>query len=188
MSINRLAIRTELSTPSRYTENASPGYPLRKTWKPATEVIRIELLGSLSHRDVALRAVSAACKLVTARPFGPVWNDFQMEVVSAFGEAFNNVVQHGYRGNSEGLIQIDVRISSGRIDIDLSDWGNAFDPKAVPPPDLDRLPESGLGLYIMQSFMDMSYRPGQPNVLTLSKSLRTGREEPETGRKTEGEE
>jgi len=188
MSINRLAIRTELSTPPRYTETASPGYPLRKTWKPATEVIRIELLGSLSHRDVALRAVSAACKLVTARPFGPVWNDFQMEVVSAFSEAFNNVVQHGYRGNSEGLIQIDVRISSGRIDIDLSDWGNAFDPKAVPPPDLDRLPESGLGLYIMQSFMDMSYRPGQPNVLTLSKSLRTGREEPETGRKTEGEE
>lgn len=188
MSINRLAIRTDRSTSSRYTETPASGYPLRKTWRPATEVIRIELLGSLSHRDVALRAVSAACKLVTPRPFGPVWNDFQMEVVSAFGEAFNNVVQHGYRGNAEGLIQIDVRISPGRIDIDLSDWGNAFDPKAVPVPDLDRLPESGLGLYIMQAFMDISYRPGQPNILTLSKSLRTGREDTEPSRKTEGEE
>ena len=151
-------------------------------------MIRIELLGSLSHRDVALRAVSASCKLVTSRPFGPVWNDFQMEVVSAFGEAFNNVVQHGYRGNSEGLIQIDVRIAPGRIDIDLSDWGTAFDPKAVPVPDLDGLPENGLGLYIMQSFMDISYRPGQPNILTLSKALRSGREDTELSRKTEGEE
>ena len=47
------------------------------------------MLGLLEHRDVALRAVSAACKLVTRRPQRPEWNEFRMHVVSAVGEAFN---------------------------------------------------------------------------------------------------
>jgi len=36
---------------------------------------------------------------------------------------------------------------------------------------IESLPESGLGLHIMQSFMAMSYRTGRPNLLTLSKRL-----------------
>jgi hypothetical protein len=39
----------------------------------------------------------------------------------------------------------------------------------VRPPVIEALPESGLGLHIMQSFMAMSYRTGRPNLLTLSK-------------------
>ena len=38
-------------------------------------------------------------------------------------------------------------------------------------PDLESLPESGLGLFIMQSFMGLTYRRGRPNLLTLSKKL-----------------
>jgi len=34
---------------------------------------------------------------------------------------------------------------------------------------IEALPESGMGLHIMQSFMAMSYRTGRPNLLTLSK-------------------
>jgi len=137
-------------------------------------VIRIELTGILAHRDVALRAVSAACKLVTPRPEGEAWNDFQMKVVSAVSEAYNNIVQHGYEGNTKGLIQLDVRIAAGRIEIDLRDWGKSFEPKVVPTPDLAAMPESGLGLYIIQSFVEVEYCPGHPNVLKLSKNLGNG--------------
>ena len=133
--------------------------------------MRIELSGILTHRDIALRAVSAACKLVTPQPYGRAWNDFQVKVVSAVGEAFNNIVEHGYQRDPEGLIQIDVRILPERIEIDMRDWGASFDPKLVPLPDLDGLPEGGLGLFIIQSFMELSYTPGRPNVLTLSKNL-----------------
>ena len=49
------------------------------------------MLGILDHRDVALRAVSAACKLVTRRSSGPAWDEFRMHVVSAVSEAFNNI-------------------------------------------------------------------------------------------------
>jgi serine/threonine-protein kinase RsbW len=139
----------------------------------AASLIRLQLLGILEHRDVALRAVAAACKLVTPRPQGRAWNNFQMQVVSAVGEAFNNIVLHGY-ADRQARAQpnsIDLRLQTrpGHISIELRDWGSGFEPTRVPPPALDTLPESGLGLFIMRSFMEMAYRCGRPNLLTLSK-------------------
>jgi serine/threonine-protein kinase RsbW len=123
--------------------------------------IRLTVLGTLTHRDVVLRAISAACKLVTPTPFGPEWNDFQQQVVSAVSEAFNNLVLHGYAGQT----------GPGEIHIELRDWGRGFNPKAVPMPDLDSLPESGLGLFIMRSFMGVTYRRGRPNLLKMTKKM-----------------
>jgi len=96
-----------------------------------------------------------------------------MQVVSAVGEAFNNIVLHGYADQRarEQPNSIDLRIQArrGHIKIELRDWGSDFDPTRVPPPAFDTLPESGLGLFIMQSFMEIAYRSGRPNLLTLSK-------------------
>ncbi len=99
-----------------------------------------------------------------------------MQVVSAVGEAFNNIVLHGYadrqaRGRRVPTSSIDLRIQPrrGHIRIELRDWGSEFDPTRVAPPAFDTLPESGLGLFIIQSFMEMAYRSGRPNLLTLSK-------------------
>ena len=99
-----------------------------------------------------------------------------MQVVSAVGEAFNNIVLHGYadrqaRAQPLRASSIDLRIQTrpGHIRIELRDWGSGFEPTRVPPPAFDTLPESGLGLFIMQSFMEMAYRSGRPNLLTLSK-------------------
>jgi serine/threonine-protein kinase RsbW len=134
-------------------------------------LIRIQMLGILDHRDVALRAVSAACKLVTRKPQGPAWNEFRMHVVSAVGEAFNNIVLHGYAGRADGVIEMEIRTRRDRISVELRDYGSSFDPTTVPTPDFDSLPESGLGLFIIKAFMKISYRAGRPNVLTLSKDL-----------------
>jgi serine/threonine-protein kinase RsbW len=133
--------------------------------------IRLSVLGILEHRDVVLRAVSAACKLVTDQPYGPDWNDFQVQVVSAVGEAFNNLVLHGYEGRNNGRVELVINPGRELIEIELRDWGRSFDPESVPPPALDELPESGLGLYIMQSFMQLKYRRGRPNLLILRKKL-----------------
>jgi serine/threonine-protein kinase RsbW len=106
-----------------------------------------------------------------------------MQVVSAVGEAFNNIVLHGYASQGdalrgairseairrEGSIDLRIQTRRGHIRIELRDWGSGFDPTGVPPPAFDTLPESGLGLFIMQSFMEMAYRTGRPNLLTLSK-------------------
>jgi serine/threonine-protein kinase RsbW len=129
------------------------------------------MTGTLDHRDVTLRAVSAACKLVTRKPQGATWNEFRMQVVSAVGEAFNNIVLHGYDGRGDGEIEIEIRATLDRITIAMRDYGSSFDPTKVPLPDFDALPESGWGLFIIRAFMDISYTPGSPNVLTLSKTL-----------------
>jgi anti-sigma regulatory factor (Ser/Thr protein kinase) len=133
--------------------------------------IRLSVLGILEHRDVVLRLVSAACKLVTGEFQNPAWQEFQAHVVSAVSEAFNNLVIHGYQGRRDGRVELMIRPGSGQIQIELRDWGKGFDPTDVPLPELESLPESGLGLFIMQSFMGMKYRRGRPNLLTLSKKI-----------------
>jgi serine/threonine-protein kinase RsbW len=117
--------------------------------------------------------VSAACKLIPAKPNGQPWSEFQAHVVSAVSEAFNNVVLHGYAGQpgGQGLIDLAIELEPDGIRVEMRDWGASFDPTSVPVPQLDAMPESGLGLYIMRSFMDVDYRPGHPNLLTLSKRL-----------------
>jgi hypothetical protein len=41
----------------------------------------------------------------------------------------------------------------------------------VPLPDFESLPESGFGIYIIKTLMEIHYKAGHPNVLTLSKTL-----------------
>jgi serine/threonine-protein kinase RsbW len=177
-SINLLAKRTERSTALGYNENQNlDHHGAHGGIKSLPTLIRIQMLGILDHRDVALRAVSAACKLVTRRPQGKAWNDFRMQVVSAVGEAFNNIVLHGYEGRGDGVIEMEIRTRPERISIEMRDYGSSFDPTTVPEPDFDSLPESGWGLFIIKAYMTISYTPGRPNVLTLSKTLEPAAEE-----------
>jgi serine/threonine-protein kinase RsbW len=130
--------------------------------------MQLRVPGTLQYRDLAVRAVGAACKLVGSNPEHP---EFDREVLSAFGEAFNNAALHSYEAES-GDVEILVEVASDRITIEIRDNGASFDPALVPKPDLDALPESGLGLYIIRSFMDeVEYRPGSPNILSMTKRL-----------------
>jgi serine/threonine-protein kinase RsbW len=104
-------------------------------------------------------------------------DEFEAQVVSAFSEAFNNIVLHGYDGSAPGDIEVEIEPLPDGILIRIADTGTAFDPLDVPPPSLDRLPESGMGVFIIRSFMDaVQYVPGRPperrNVLSLFKRAR----------------
>lgn len=130
-------------------------------------MIHLRVPGSLRYRDLAVRVVGAACKLVGDGKGPREWDN---QVVSAFGEAFNNAAIHSYRGKQPGDVVIEVDAASTHITIRLLDYGTSFDLAMVPNPDLDALPESGLGLYIMRSFMDeVTYVAGSPNVLSMTK-------------------
>jgi serine/threonine-protein kinase RsbW len=141
--------------------------------------------GNLRYRDLAVRVVAAACKLVgresdeDEEELPREDRQFDAAVVSAFGEAFNNVAIHSYRGK-RGELEIEIDVHLDHIIIRMIDYGVTFDPMSAPEPDLASLPESGMGIYIMRSFMDqVTYKSGSPNVLTMTKylnksSLRTG--------------
>jgi serine/threonine-protein kinase RsbW len=173
--MNRLARRTDRRTAITYNEtqklrnSGSQGGMMR-----GSVPIRLSMLGRVQHRDIVLRAVAAACKLVRDQPGKPGdtdWNEFRMEVVTAVSEAFNNIVLHAYAGRDDGIIEMNIRTRRNYISVELRDFGDSFDPDRIPEPDLDRLPESGLGMFIIKELMEVSYRPGRPNVLTLSKRL-----------------
>jgi len=131
-------------------------------------------------RDTVLRTLSAACKLVVALSgAGAVPEDgsqagtFTAQVISAVGEAFNNVAQHGYGTQPAGVVLFTMEVGPGSISVRMEDFGRSFDPGLVPAPDLETLPERGLGVFIIKSFMDeVTYAPGTPNAFTLVKRLK----------------
>jgi len=100
---------------------------------------------------------------------GPDGN-FRNEMVTAFGEAFNNIVIHGYRGRSDGMLDIEAEMAPTMMTIRLIDTGREVDFNDVEPPDLTTMPESGMGVFMIHALVDeVIYRGGSPNVLSLTK-------------------
>ena len=134
-------------------------------------MIRLCLPGTLEYRDIALRVVSAASKLVHAGggDSRKEADEFDAQVVSAFGEAFNNIAIHGYGGMAvAGDVDMEIDVADERLSIRIMDTGRSFDPLGIPPP--EELPERGMGIFIIRSFMDeVRYRSGTPNVLEIVK-------------------
>lgn len=126
---------------------------------------------------MVLRTVSAACKLVMpkSRARKSQFSEFTHHIVSAVSEAYNNIVLHGYAGREPGPIQIHIENCPEWMRVMIKDTGTSFDPAQAREPDLEALQESGLGIFIMRSFVDeLTYvagTSGSPNVLTLFKRL-----------------
>lgn len=140
-------------------------------------VVRLKVPCSHEYRDMAVSLVAGACRLVHPRGDGgatgrrQVDQQFEQQVISSFGEAFSNVVQHGGTANGAD-VEIEIETHDHHLTIRLLDQGKPFEISSVPAPDLEKLPESGLGVYIMRSLMrDVSYDPGTPNVLSMTKGL-----------------
>ena len=126
------------------------------------------------YRDLVTRAVATACKIAASDSgvSSEASDRLLHEMVSAVGEAFNNVVLHAYAGVAVGQVALDIDTAAGQMCIELRDDGASFDIDAVPEPELEQLPEGGMGLFIIRSFVDdMSYEPGKPNVLRMRKKL-----------------
>jgi serine/threonine-protein kinase RsbW len=113
--------------------------------------------------------VGTVCKLACSIPSES--ERFCNEVVSAVGEAFNNAVLHAYDA-APGDISLTVSFDSNQIIVELAESGAAFDLEAVPHIVGDVPQESGMGLFIIRSFVDeLSYLPGPPNRLRMLKRV-----------------
>ena len=137
-------------------------------------VICLEVPGIIECRDMTLRTVAAACKLVMpdSRAREERHSEFVTHVVSAVGEAYNNIVLHGYAGREPGTVHMRIENCCEWMRVMLKDTGVSFDPSQALAPDLGALPESGMGIFIMRSFVDeITYVAGSPNTLTLFKRL-----------------
>ncbi|HUS65769.1 MAG TPA: ATP-binding protein [Kofleriaceae bacterium] len=146
--------------------------------------IRLTVPAELEFRELALRAVAEACRLVRGHSGAPVAlasgsqnfdlsDRFSAEMVSAVSEIFNNIAIHSYGGDATGEVLIEMELAGAQLAVQISDHGMAFDPKDVPSPELEQLPEGGMGIHIAVSCVDeIDYTPGPPNVWRMRKTLR----------------
>jgi serine/threonine-protein kinase RsbW len=148
-------------------------------------VVRLSIPAQHVYRDLAVSSVLTA---IDAEGEGPD-ADVRDEIISALVEAYSNVVLHAYRGIEGGRIDLSVLVGKGVVEIQLCDQGRSFDPASVrgyaapdsvnaADIDIASLPESGMGLFIIRSFMDeVTYTKGgggRPNVVVLRKRWPAG--------------
>jgi serine/threonine-protein kinase RsbW len=147
--------------------------------RDAREVVRFSVPGTLLYRDVVLRVVASACRLGRSGAGGANEpshrrrvEDFDNKVVSAVGEAFNNVALHAY-ARARGEAELELGFEPDGLTVRLLDTGAGFNLCAELGQDLETLRESHMGIEIMLSCMDeVTYvrgGPTTPNVLTMTK-------------------
>ena len=131
--------------------------------------LRIELPCQLIYRDAIGSLIAEICERLEQEGADEGLKD---QVVSAFNEAFNNLALHS---GSTSEVRIIIEIGELEMAIEMRDCGQPFNYSEVHAPDLDDLPESGLGVFIMRSFMTVvDYHPGQggqENVLRMVRQL-----------------
>lgn len=94
----------------------------------------------------------------------------------AVDEACTNIIQHSYQGDESGVIELTCQQTGDACIVTIHDYGRAFDPDAVPEPDvgapLEDRPIGGLGLFFMRQLMDevrFEFDEQRGNVLTMVK-------------------
>lgn len=85
-------------------------------------------------------------------------DDAGYQVQLAVDEAFTNIVEHAYGGESDQEIEVTCIFSDSGLTITIRDCGRIFNPQDVPDPDFEaELQErqvGGLGLYFIRQLMD----------------------------------
>ena len=80
------------------------------------------------------------------------------EVQMAVDEACANVIRHGYGEEKNGGIALRCECAESNFVVTIRDNARAFEPDAVPSPDitccLEKRKHGGLGLYFMHKLMD----------------------------------
>lgn len=113
--------------------------------------------------------------------------DAIFQVQLACDEACTNIIEHTYREEDVGDITVSWEIEGKAFVITITDNGEQFNPRDIPPAPIPLSPldedefeikEGGLGVYFMRKLMDSvnySYKKGNGNILTMKKKLPTKR-------------
>jgi serine/threonine-protein kinase RsbW len=135
--------------------------------------IRLTIDSNLAEVRQVRRALSV---LVDEGPLSPEeW--YQVKVCIA--EAVNNAIIHAYGRQGGQPVEVEVERSADRVVCRIADFGKPMPEGALRqkpqldycPKDVARLPEGGMGLYIMHQVMDrVEYESKNGrNVLTLTR-------------------
>jgi anti-sigma regulatory factor (Ser/Thr protein kinase) len=88
-------------------------------------------------------------------------------------EILMNIARYAYPSGNGAAEVAFAPAGAGKLYVEISDWGNAFNPLDVEPPDFSRglaeRPIGGLGVFLVRSLVsDIAYRrEGDRNVLSF---------------------
>lgn len=101
-------------------------------------------------------------------------------IQTAVDEACSNIIDHAYRGEEIGDIQVSCGMTHAGFKVVLHDHGQPFSPETIPDPDLASGLEErkirGLGLYFIRKLMDevdFQFSHDHGNTLTMVKHKET---------------
>ena len=138
--------------------------------EPTVTSVTFRMQASLVNRSLAIDLVSTLVEHVSTAD-----RSFRNAMTTAFGEAFNNVVIHSYRNRTDGMLDVEAELGSNHMTLRLIDDGVQADLSTVNPPQLETLPEGGLGIFMIHALVDeVVYNSGTPNVLSLTKRTTPG--------------
>jgi hypothetical protein len=131
-----------------------------------SSTIVITMPASLQFRDVAIRTLSAASHLIGAdENVGSATDGTQIDLRRGFDAEFISAF-------SQGEVKIEISPGDNHLLVTIEDSGKSFDIDSVTPPELESLPEGGMGIHIARSCLDeLAYTPGPPNLWRLTKYL-----------------
>jgi serine/threonine-protein kinase RsbW len=75
-------------------------------------------------------------------------------LVLAVGELCNNSIEHAYQGVRGRPVHVRVQARPGEVVIEVEDFGKPFAAERYREPDLDTVPEGGLGLFLVRTIVD----------------------------------
>ncbi|MCC7122508.1 MAG: SpoIIE family protein phosphatase [Gammaproteobacteria bacterium] len=76
------------------------------------------------------------------------------DIVMAVNEACMNIIQHGYKGDPAGTIDLEIRRDGDALEVWLRDRAPAVDPVDIKPRPLEELRPGGLGTFFIREAMD----------------------------------
>lgn len=90
--------------------------------------------------------------------------DTMADLKLALTEAVSNSVRHAYGPEGEGSVGVRYELHPDRLEIEVVDDGEGFDPEESPSVDGEELSEGGLGIAIIRSIADEFEIRSSPDV------------------------
>jgi serine/threonine-protein kinase RsbW len=81
-------------------------------------------------------------------------DDVVADLKLALTEACSNSVRHAYHEGRDGIVEIRYSLARDRIDVEVADDGDGFDPGVVAFAREEDLDEGGLGIAIIRALTD----------------------------------
>ncbi len=104
----------------------------------------------LTYRDTIGSMIRHVCNRLESQGED---SSFGHQVISAFNEAFNNLVNHGGKQVSTREVLVTIAVTDLQLIIEMDDDADGFHPPTQLPK-MNDLRESGMGLLIIRECMD----------------------------------